>query len=205
MVLIDHGLSNVFSAKAKKRMIELENGKFEKQDSIIKVGYSGNLSIPFLDRPTLKTFIEKYPFVEFYFFGNYKNQSDLPYSIWLESLKGLPNVTLAGQLTTEDLANEIFNMDILLLCYKPSHNNCIAENSHKTNEYLSTGAPFVSTYIEVLKDNAKVYVCEKNKNDQLLDQFEKALQELREDNKEKRIRRIEYALTKEYNRLIEML
>lgn len=148
---INHGLSSVFAEKAKVKLAELKKEKDPKKYVCNKIGYAGNLTIPFLDRMAVLNTISSLPDFTFHFFGNYAN-NDKDAQEFIRILKQQQNVILHGQLSTEKLAEQLFQIDILWLCYKADGKNYHLENSHKILEYLATGLPIVSTPIKYLKE-----------------------------------------------------
>lgn len=148
---INHGLSSVFAEKAKVKLAELKKEEDPEKHVRNKIGYAGNLTIPFLDRMAVLNTISSLPDFTFHFFGNYAN-NEKDAQEFISILKQQNNVILHGQLSTENLAEQLFQMDILWLCYKADGKNYHLENSHKILEYLATGLPIVSTPIKYLKE-----------------------------------------------------
>lgn len=148
---INHGLSSVFAEKAKVKLAELKKAEDPEKHVRNKIGYAGNLTIPFLDRMAVLNTISSLPDFTFHFFGNCAN-NEKDAQEFIRILKQQKNVILHGQLSTENLAEQLFQMDILWLCYKADGKNYHLENSHKILEYLATGLPIVSSPIKYLKE-----------------------------------------------------
>lgn len=200
MVFMNHGLNHWFQEKAEQRLKEIEVGIFQRNNEIIKIAYSGNLTIPFLDRELVLQLVSTYRDCEFHFFG--KNDStDSAYQEWFTQLKSCCNVHVYGQLSVDNLAKRLFEMDVMLICYKLNYNNITAENSHKINEYLSTGAPLISTSIKILEDFNFKYQIDYNDKKNTAESFENAMNELNDSDKNVMVKRIEFALKFCYNNL----
>lgn len=204
MKFMHHGLNHWFADKAEKRFEEIKNGTFNQKSELVNIAYSGNLTIPFLDRALVLQLVSTYQDCQFHFFG--KNESnDSEYNEWLHQLKSYANVYLYGQLAVGELAERLFEMDAMLLCYKPDNKNYHAENSHKINEYLSTGMPLLTTPIRVLKDNDLYYPLEAGNQEQNSRAFQNAIKEVVENSSNKTTKRIQYALKFRYEVLVDEL
>lgn len=206
MKFINHGLAESFVVKAKERLQSIENGNWSYgANNPLKVGYSGNLLIPFLDRQIVLETIHSFPELEFHFYGNSRGSIKNKNMDWILTLQSFKNVVLHGQVTTEALAEEIFKMDILWLCYKPDYKNYHGENSHKINEYLSSGMPLVTSFISILDGNDIVYMANKNRNEETIFLFKQAIEEIGEQNNTMIQKRINLALENTYEILIRQL
>lgn len=198
---INHGLSSVFAEKSKAKLLELERTTEILKPERKKVGYSGNLTIPFLDREVVLHTIKTLPEMEFHFFGNYSSD-DYTTTEFINMLKQLNNVQLHGQLSTENLAEQLFHMDILWLCYKSDGKNYNLENSHKILEYLSTGKPIVSTPIKYLENADKDFIYQYD-NKQHADLFEELING--KEGSSSMIGRVEFALSSTYSENMKIL
>lgn len=204
MEFMNHGLNHWFAEKAKQRLKEIEDGIFQRNNEVIKIAYSGNLTIPFIDRELVLLLVSTYRDYEFHFFG--KNDStDSDYQEWFTQLKSYSNVHLYGQLSVDNLAEQLFQMDAMLLCYKPDNKNYHAENSHKINEYLSTGKPLITTPISVLKDSSFIYEIYSNEIELTTRSFLSAITEIKEIDTKKMKERIGYSLGFGYEKNIQSL
>jgi hypothetical protein len=193
MKFMHHGLNHWFAEKAEIRLKEIESGLFKRKNGKVRIAYSGNLTIPFLDQDLIIHLVSTYQDCEFHFFG--KNDSaDADYVVFLNKLNSFENTFLHGQLTVEQLAEELFEMDAMLLCYKPDNKNYHAENSHKINEYLSTGTPLISTPISVLKKTSFTYEIHSSKLAQTNHAFLGVMDEIKNSDVGKMKERIVYAL-----------
>lgn len=164
MKFINHGLADDFVWRAENNLANNEVIPIKQSVSGLRVGYSGNLFIRFLDRPVLKRCIEEYRDIEFHFFGSIKpmNSNDQE---WLDYLTHQENVILEGQKETTELSEALENMDVLLICYKPDYKNYHGENTHKMLEYLSTGRMVISTFISYYQQREFLMMTKKDQND----------------------------------------
>ena len=142
---VNHGLASEFS------LGEIVPGPANDK---VKVGMSGNLLRPDLDRETLLRIVRENPEVEFHFYGSYEiAQSNIGAAVgkevnqFIETLKSFPRVVLNGVLKTEDLAKKLNGMDALLICYDIQRDQSKGTNYHKIMEYLSTGKVIVSNNV----------------------------------------------------------
>ncbi|MFN1835369.1 hypothetical protein AB2B38_008910 [Balneola sp. MJW-20] len=198
---INHGLSAVFAEKAKVKLAELKKDDEPKEIVSHSIGYAGNLSIPFLDRVAVLKTINALPDFHFHFFGNIVSNEEEAKK-FINQLKKIDNVTLHGQLSTEEYASQIFQMDMLWLCYKSDGKNYHLENSHKILEYLATGLPIVSSPIKYLKDAGPDFIYQyKNKK------HAKIIKDLKskKEDLEVMIQRIEFSLGSTYLENVKIL
>lgn len=197
MKFMHHGLNHWFAEKAEHRLKAIENGTFKRSDEPFNIAYSGNLAIPFLDRELILHLVSTYQDCHFHFFG--KNDScELDYQKWFSQLKSFSNVYLYGQLSVDELAERLFKMDTMLLCYKPDNKNYHAENSHKINEYLSTGMPLISTQIKVINDKNFVYTINSDNTVLTHQNISSAIDESKKSEYSMMKARINYALSFSY-------
>jgi hypothetical protein len=193
MKFMHHGLNHWFADKAEQRLKAIESGTFKRTNEGINIAYSGNLAIPFLDRELMMHLVANYKDCHFHFFGkNDSNENN--YQEWFNQLQSYSNVHVYGQESVDTLAERLFEMDAMLLCYKPDNKNYHAENSHKINEYLSTGAPLISTPISVLKETSFSYEVYSSQLVQSNHAFLAAMDEIKNSDYEKMKERITYAL-----------
>jgi glycosyltransferase involved in cell wall biosynthesis len=143
---INHGLSRSFAEVARSSL-----GLTTRTGDVIRVGYSGNLTRPPLNRAVLEQMITENPSVEFHFWGPTEVPQSYPPDIGNEIrrftsfLDCAPNVQLHGSVSPEELANQLQQMDCLVLSYSIDHRESDRSNSHKILEYLSTGKVIVSS------------------------------------------------------------
>ncbi len=147
---INHGLAEEF--------LGVESDSITSDDHI-KVGISGNLMRPDLDRKILLQIIHENPSVIFHFYGSYTiKQSnigaaeDVTTEMFIRDLKSIGNTLFHGVLKTEDLAKELNSMDAFLICYDVQLDQSKGTNYHKVIEYLSTGKVIISNNITTYKE-----------------------------------------------------
>lgn len=195
---IQHGLSNVFAAYSLTKRIET-NISFP-----LKVGYSGNLMIRFLDRQLFKEVIKNHPNIEFHCFGNNsasKNSSnDQEWEYWL---KKQSNIILYGVLNTVDLSKKMQDMDAFWLCYKADGVYYHSENSHKILEYLSTGKVIISTPVSIYENMGLLKISSANS---FLSDFISVINQIEMHNSiENQKKRISYAIDNTYEKQIQRI
>jgi hypothetical protein len=144
---VNHGLAQDFVLRTKVHDVKpLTPGK-------VRIGYVGNLLIPYLDRVLLKGIIMACPDVEFCMIGPYaKGQSSLgsgsdEAEAFISFLQTCKNVKLFGPLGSAALADQLSEMDGFLICYSDQYPGYDLSNSHKILEYLSSGKAIITTPI----------------------------------------------------------
>lgn len=145
--LIGHGLADCFSKMAESRAT-LESYH---TGGTLRAGYVGNLWMGSLDRPAFRRVIEASPDVEFHIWGPLSPQESnlsggkVPGSVELLTfLRERKNVVLRGVVEPVELASQLADMDLFLLCYDIGRDPNGGANSHKILEYLSTGRVVVA-------------------------------------------------------------
>lgn len=200
---INHGLSEDFSSITQH---ELEASLPWIHTGKLKVGYAGNLAIPFLDRQVLKAIILENPDIEFHFFGNDPERLRVDNPELADLLCSFSNVVLNGILTPKELAASYRKLDAFLLCYKPDYIKYHAENSHKVLEYLSTGRVVISTYLSVYDGCELIEMSTKDRNEDLVmiakDVFSNIVQKNSMANSKSRMR---FALENSYAKNLERI
>jgi len=149
----------------------------------VRVGLSGNLVRPDIDRPTLLQIISENPEVIFECWGSYSfNQSNIGGSDdrgtvdFITSLQSRPNVVLHGAVSTKTLAQQIRLMDAFLICYDINKDQSKGTNYHKIMEYLSTGKVIISNNVTTYKDMpALLQMTEERDNNHKLPQLFRAV------------------------------
>ncbi len=122
-----------------------------------KIVYAGNLTISYLDHARLLALVKGYPDCEFHFIGDRGNAnlSNGRVSQFLEELGQFENVRLHNPVTPELLASYYAAADVLLLCYNPIYRQQIS-NPHKVMEYLGSGKPILSTWLEEYENQTEL-------------------------------------------------
>lgn len=204
-IFVNHGLGASFAARA-IRNLEMAN-KHTNAQKKIRIAYSGNLFIPFLDIPVISKVIRENPEVEFHFFGSSEyNSANCLHVQWFDFLQNSQNLKLRGFLNNDDLAEELNEMDGCILCYRPDYVNYHGENSHKVLEYLSTGKVLVSTYLSLYAESDLLIMSPKDRNDLFPDLFKTVINNLdRCNSEEMREKRMKFALDNTYKKQIERI
>lgn len=180
---INHGVAEEF--------LSIQAVSFLKRGKI-HVGMSGNLLRRDIDRMILLQILEENPDLVFHFYGTYLINDpnfgghDPETGLFIEKLKTYRQVILHGVLKTVDLAQELNNMDIFLICYDIEKDQSRGTNYHKVMEYLSTGKVIVSNNITTYKDFPTLVrmPLERNSNRSLPALFKETVQNLEEYNKQ---------------------
>lgn len=153
--LINHGLGKEFVSVAQDQTsAESRQRK--------KIGYVGNLQIPYLDRDLLRKVIYACPEVDFHFIGPYESgqsslgNGDKEARSFIKYLQASSNVVLMGPMGTEELAGYMKQLDAFLICYSSNIQGYDLSNTHKMLEYLSTGKPVISTPIKAYVDHGDI-------------------------------------------------
>ena len=164
---VNHGIADYFleTKKLSKSFINSPNK--------VNVGLIGNLHYSFLDCETLIDIIKNNYGVDFYFIGP-TGKSNLSNSLrneqFVSYLKLAPNAFLLGSILSEDLPSYLREFDLFLICYTGDKNIAEMANPHKILEYLSTGKPVVSHYIDEYRDHRDI-ICMADDNKSLPELF----------------------------------
>lgn len=143
--VIDHGLAKAFADRSSVSTV--------RKDGPLRIGYSGNLARTPLNRAVLMEAVSLNHGAEFHFFGPTEVLSNLPDQVkneidaFVGFLNRAPNVTLHGNVSSEELADALNDMDCFILSYVKNLRESDLSNSHKILEYLSTGKVVVSSHI----------------------------------------------------------
>jgi glycosyltransferase involved in cell wall biosynthesis len=164
---VNHGIADYFLET--KRLSK----SFIKSPNKVNVGLIGNLHYSFLDCETLIHIIKNNYGVDFYFIGP-TGKSNLSNSLrneqFVRYLKLAPNAFLLGSILSEDLPSYLREFDLFLICYTGDKNIAEMANPHKILEYLSTGKPVVSHYIDEYRDHRDI-ICMADDNKSLPELF----------------------------------
>tara|TARA_B100001964_G_scaffold243915_1_gene323429 strand:- start:874 stop:1998 length:1125 start_codon:yes stop_codon:yes gene_type:complete len=175
---INHGIADYFleTKKLKKSFINSPNK--------VNVGLIGNLHYSFLDCETLIHILKNNYGVDFYFIGP-TGKSNLSNSLrneqFVSYLKLATNAFLLGSILSEDLPSYLREFDLFLICYTGDKNKAEMANPHKILEYLSTGKPVVSHYIDEYRDHRDI-ICMADDNKALPGLFSLVSKNLRNYN-----------------------
>ena len=152
-----------------------------------RVGMSGNLLRGDIDRETFLRIIRDNPRALFECWGSFSaaqsniaGDNDDATRQFISSLQAMPNVTLHGAVSTDQLAVAIHNMDAFLICYDIKKDQSGGTNYHKIMEYLSTGKVIVSNNVTAFKDRDDLIqmVRQRDNNHELPALFKKVIDNL---------------------------
>jgi glycosyltransferase involved in cell wall biosynthesis len=209
--LIQHGLGKEFVMRAK---LKLKQAEFQlRPDSHTTVGYVGNLLIKYIDRDLIIGIIRSCPDTKFLMIGPYESgQSSLGGGSaddirFIYALKSMPNVTLTGPKSGEDLLDLMDTCDAFIICYSDRLPGYDLSNTHKMFEYLSTGKAVISTPILAHHANRELITMPGGEDESnYLIFFTSAIKRLYELNEPGlQRRRIELAIDNSYDRQIEKI
>ena len=170
---INHGVSNVF----------LQQSPVQRADNKIRVGFSGNLLRPDIDRPVLLQIMKENPDVIFECWGSYqpKNENlENGTAIFIHALQALPNTLLHGAVPAAELAAGYSRMDAFLICYDIEKDWSKGTNYHKVMEFLASGKAIISNNITTYRDKPGLVemTAERNTNEKLPALFKKVIENL---------------------------
>jgi len=203
---INHGLPEEF--------VNVTRQTF-KREGPLKVGFSGNLLRPDLDRQILLRIVKENPENDFYFYGSFStDQSNIGAEEseaargFIENLQILSNAKLMGVVRTEQLAAELIKMDALMICYDINLDQSRGTNYHKVMEYLSTGKVTISNNITTYKEYPDLIrmVQERTNNKFLPELFKKTMGNLDWWNSDElQTKRRQFALDNTYTKQLERI
>jgi len=205
-IFVNHGVTDEFLLP--------ENGRYVPGNPV-RVGLSGNLVRPDLDRQTLLQIVSENPEVIFECWGSYSyNQSNIGGSDdsstvdFIAALQSKPNVVLHGAVATRELAGKIRLMDAFLICYDINKDQSKGTNYHKIMEYLSTGQVIISNNVTTYKDMPSLVqmTAERDNNSRLPSLFREVIAGLDTHNSvANREARIAFARDNTYSRQLERI
>jgi hypothetical protein len=211
-LLLQHGLAPQFAEKSRQRLLAEDFGT---RSGRIKVGYTGNLLRAGMNTEVARSIIVGHPEIEFHFWGPHNakdnNVSDANYATppellsFVEFLQLRDNVFLHGVVTSQELAERLFEMDAFLFIYSPRREINAASNAHKLLEYISTGKVVIATHVSTYAGKDMMVMCDsREEEDRLPEIFDRTIKDLSVYNgKEHQIRRIKFALDNTYTRQVE--
>lgn len=162
--------------------------------NLIKAVYAGNLDSKLIDRDLLFLLIDKFPQVDFVFFGTGG-------SAWPKR----ENVFLAGKVPAEKLEEHLVSADVLLMIYNSEKFPEQLTNSHKILEYLHAGKVIVSSYISDYASHEEL-LCMAKANEELPKLFSQVISSLPSYNDPQKVnQRRQFARQNTYTkRLLEI-
>ncbi|MBS1596780.1 MAG: hypothetical protein JST75_01040 [Bacteroidetes bacterium] len=204
--LINHGLASQF-------MLRVNTS--QPAGNPVRVGMSGNLLRPDIDREILLNIVRENPEIIFECWGSYQtNQSnigggeDVATKKFISDLQAQKNIVLHGAIPSAELATAIHRMDAFLVCYDVKKDQSGGTNYHKIMEYLSTGKIIISNNVTTYKDHPELIqmVEERDDNVKLPDLFKTVIHRLDYFNDAARQQqRIAFADDNTYQKQIERI
>ena len=205
---INHGVSDEF----------LKQEPFIKADNKVRVGYSGNIWRPDIDRKGLLEIIKANPEVLFECWGHFKRNGDSNIDAlvdaenetfqFIDKLAQSSNVILHGPVPTNTLAKEFQKMDVFLICYDVLKDQSKGTNYHKVLEYVSTGKIIVANNISTYENEPILVqmVKERDNNDKLPGLFKDVMNAIDIHNStELKMFRKKYASQNTYEKQLEKI
>jgi len=181
----------------------------------IRIGFSGNLLRPDIDRKIFIQIINDNPDCIFECWGSYNLQQtniggggDIDSIDFVTKLKSFKNVKLHGAVASEKLAKELRSVDVFLICYDVEKDQSKGTNYHKVMEYLSTGRVIVSNNITTYRSDPHLVqmIAERKDNATLPDLFSKVVSHVKDYNSiELMLARRSFASENSYSKQIDRL
>ena len=172
--LINHGLGTEFLTRTDPKR---PSGK-------VRVGYSGNLLLDYIDREILLLIIDDNPSVIFDFWGAYEltnnnigGTMDCSTTLFIRALKARKNVFLHGAILLNLLSEALHTVDAFLICYDVQKEQSKGTNCHKVMEFFSTGKVTISSNLSSYAERPDlvVMVAERTDNKQLSRLFKEVI------------------------------
>ncbi len=204
-LLLPHGLANDFYNYASQK-IDATNYNWQPSNTI-KVGYVGNLVRSIIDQEAILFLVNKYPNIEFNFWGAYKaNDSNLSGNTdsatidFVSTLQVQKNCILHGATNTADLALQMQQIDAFILTLKiVEGGDYDGSNSHKIIEYLSTGKVFVANFIVPIYTHTNLFEMA-DSNPSFYQLFDKVINNISNYNNNEIVeKRLQYAVANTYS------
>ncbi len=150
-----HFINHGYNPVEQSEFINLPEGQGN-----LKIGYAGNLSIPYIDWSILNKAFGQMSNHDFYLAGPGDPSLEKKYS----------NLHLVGKLDKNQLSSFYAQMDLLIICYEADKYVDQLANPHKMLEYLGTGKPIVSSRTICYENLTSI--CMSNVQSQWLTQLE---------------------------------
>ena len=202
---IGHGVSSVFFEPCDT------NNKFHLPgDNDLKVGYVGNLNYRFLAKKVLGEIVTSNRNIDFIFLGpleksNLSHANATTNTEFFQHLEENKNVFLLGKKPYSEIRHYLRLFDLLLSCYGEDADPALLANNHKTLEFLSSGKPIVSHYMDEYKDKRNlIQMADDNKD--LTQVFSEVVENIKIFNSgENQLKRIAFAKENTYEKKLEMI
>ena len=197
---IQHGISQDF--------LDASGKSATPGTSPARVGFSGNLLRPDIDRKVFLQIVKSHPQLSFECFGSFdERQSNIGGSAsksqveFIRELRALPNVNLHGVLPAAMLPHAYADIDVWLICYDVKTDQSKGTNYHKIMEFLSTGKVIVSNNVSTYEKYPKLVtmVNSREHNRELPGLFSEVMNSLHKFNSEElKSYRREFAASNSY-------
>lgn len=201
-ILINHGVTEAF----------ISNPAPWQKGEPLRVGFSGNLLRPDIDRAIFLEIVRANPAIIFECWGSYQLKDanmggtmDDALHQFIASLQASPNVVLHGAVPSATLANEYKRMDAFLICYDIEKDQSKGTNYHKIMEYLGSGRVIIANNTTAYKDHPELLTMteDRTNNAMLPGLFKQVLERLDEYNAPGRCeKRIQYARANTYTKQV---
>ena len=111
----------------------------------------------------------------------------------------IQNVYLLGEIPSFNIKYYLNKFDLLLSCYGEGASNVLLANNHKTLEFMSSGKPIVSHYMDEYKQKNDLIQMANEKNDNLFTVFMETVKNIKfHSNKINELKRISFAKRNTY-------
>ncbi len=181
----------------------------------VRIGFSGNLLRPDIDRKIFIQIISDNPDCIFECWGSYNLQqtnigggSDSDSINFIKRLENFKNVILHGAINSQQLAKELRLVEAFLICYDVEKDQSKGTNYHKVMEYLSTGKVIISNNITTYKNMPRLVqmIAERKDNNMLPNLFKKVVSQIEAYNSaELMLARSSFASENSYRRQLDRL
>lgn len=127
-----------------------------------------------------------------------------PVRFGMGELEKHPNITMLGTRDYKVLPQYLSMMDVCLIPFK-LNKLTLSSNPIKLYEYLAAGKPVVSTALPEVCENASEFVMIAHDHDDFIKKVEKAVNEIKSEDKEMLLRRIDFARRNSWEKRIETI
>lgn len=214
-LLINHGLNKQYEDFALNNLQKIVNiNSKELVNQKIRVGYIGNLLIPFLYEEGLKKIVINNPTINFHFWGPYSSKNNNLLSNYDQKVydtvqflrENCSNAHFYGVQTSNEIIENLDKIDLFIYINSSTKDINGGANSHKILEYLSTGKAIVSTYLSFYKNHTLFPFTKKGEEENYEQLFNDSINQLDILNsKDLQKKRIEFVLQNTYQKNIEKI
>ena len=202
---IGHGISDIFFEQ-----YDFNNELSLPGNNQLKVGYVGNLNYRFLAKKVLEEIVISNPNIDFIFLGpleksNLSHLNAPTNTEFFRNLKKSANVFLLGQKPYSEIKFYLRAFDLLLSCYGEGADKVFLSSNHKTLEFLSSGKPIVSHYMDEYTDKSDlIQMADENKD--LAQVFSETVENIHTFNTaESTLKRISFAKKHTYEKKLRKI